>query len=312
MTSLAPHYRDDHEALEEHLREEHAIFSGLETPDDGIIIRRAHLCCADYGDGPALKAALETAAGGKGFVRTALNSNAAGGYCAVAHVSSAFAAHADAEGLDSLDVRCSPLTHASKEPASLLLPTIEPSDVGGGSAPVFGLRLGPAVQGGQNRGLVITMSPGSLPADGSVDPEARSRKLSSPGSRKEQYSSSAAALELEGTWRAFWNNARGRTGAGVLAETVPWTSRSAGGSGRRSLLTVGDGVGGRSRAGEFHGGKAAGYRAAIEHVGRKMEKAGVRGGSGDGKGGRASLAEACGWGDNLAFVHAGDDLLYMR
>ena len=195
MTSLSPHYSDDHEALSEHLQEEHAIFL-LETPEAS----RAHLCCADYGSGPAVKRALELALGGRGFVRTALNNRAVGGYCAIAHAPSALAA--DARALVHPDVACSPLTHASKEPESLLAPDTDATsggagggrgshgsrggsrggregNGGGGSGHSarthFGLKLGASVQHGPTRGLVVTLSPGSLAGGGAA--EGGERKL---------------------------------------------------------------------------------------------------------------------------------------
>lgn len=390
MTSLPPHYRDDGENLEAHLREEHAIFTALEAQNRGgggggggaatgtkseaavfssadasTGTRRAHLCCTNYQDGPALKKSLEADAGGKRFVRTALNSASRGGYCAIAHVSSATAASA-AAAADLKDARCSPLTHASKEPLSLLEPASSgpwPNRGGntaaaaGGAAdgtPFFGLRLGPAVQSGSGRGLVVTLSPGSLPLDAAeavpgvaaVAAAAAGNTRGGRGSgsasgsssdgreaRNRQLSSSEA---LEETWRAFWGEARGTEGAGVLAEAVPWTGSSAvplsgigesssGGTGRgrggrrRRGLLAGDGDnaswealrsggsrdnnGGVSRAREFHNGKAVGYEAALEHLGEKMEEGGEGG---------ATLAETCGWDSNLVFVHSRDDLLYLR
>lgn len=362
MTSLAPHYRDDQEALLEHLREEHAIFAALDTSRhrrklfDGEVeaetangsgVRRAHLCCADYRDGVSLKTALEAAAGGNRFVRTALNSAAHGGYCAVAHVSSAVAT-ATAAAADGIGASCSPLTHASKEPLSLLVPSLEsssPRGGGGGDAaaaaaasPPFGLRLGPGVQDGRSRGLVVTLSPGSLPLGMASEKEntrggdgggggVRNRPLSSSGQK-----SSSASAALERSWRGFWGAARGSKGAGLLATTVPWTDSAphlvggggGSGDGRRSLLAVIDGgpgegsegqsgnrsrdIGGGSisRAREFHGQKVAGYKAALEHLGEKMERAR--------EGGQraATLAETCGWDRNLVFVHGRDDLLYLR
>ncbi|CAM9356120.1 unnamed protein product, partial [Ectocarpus sp. 8 AP-2014] len=346
MTSLPGHYQDDHEALEAHLREEHAIFAASETPDDssssggggggGGGRRRAHLCCTDYRDGPALKSALEAAAGDKRFVRTALNSNSLGGYCAVAHVSSAAAAEAAAE-----TVRCSPVTHASKEPLSLLAPstaTESSSSHGGGGGsgrtPLFGLKLGPGVQEGDSRGLVVTMSPGSLPMDDvaeEVVPTGNTRGGSGGGEggagrmrrnlSSRQQSSSLAPLER--TWRDFWGGARGSDGARALEEAVPWTSSPGGGGGgggaRRRSLLAGDGTGDAlepssgvrvSRAREFHGGKAAGYGAALAHLGEKMvkrdEEEEEEGGVGE------TLAGVCGLGNNLEFVHGGNDLLYLR
>ncbi|CAM9890231.1 unnamed protein product [Pylaiella littoralis] len=386
MTSLAPHYRDDGEALEAHLREENAIFAALETRNSGggggavtetnteaagdanadasatAGTRRAHLCCTNYRDGPALKKSLEADAGGKRFVRTALNSAAGGGYCAIAHVSSATAAaaaaRAPASTADLNDVRCSPLTHTSKEPLSLFAPTSSGplSRRGGGGnvaaaaaadadgaadgAPFFGLRLGPAVQSGSSRGLVVTLSPGSLPLDAAAVLEdataTRNTRGGSSGggtsrdggeARNRKLSSSSSSFEaLEKTWRAFWGGARGSEGAGVFAETVPWTGSSAvslsgagdigDGTRRRSLL-AGDeddtywerrSGGGRddrstSRAREFHSGKAAGYKAALEHLSERME---------EGREGGATLAETCGWDKNLVLVHGRDDLLYLR
>lgn len=350
MTSLPPHYRDDHGALEDHLREEHAVFAASEAEAEaesaagsGTGTRRAHLCCTDYKDGPSLKSALEAAAGGKGFVRTALNSNGGGGgggYCAVAHVSSAVAARTAAA--DRIGVSCSPLTHASKEPLSLLAPTPESSSSRGGApASPFGLRLGPAVQDGPSRGVVVTLSPGSLPLDTAAAAAAASGKGNTRGSGgnrslSSSSPSSSSPAELERTWRAFWGGARGSEGAGVLASTVPWTGsrppRTAGGGGvddgdaRRSLLTAFDGAPGASpegrsggsrssgagsvsRARQFHGQKVAGYKAALEHLGDKMENGGVGGAAIHGA---ATLAETCGWDSNLAFVHGRDDLLYLR
>lgn len=364
MTSLAPHYRDDHEALEYHLREEHIIFAASEAPSSsagdllnaeeeietpteaaaGSGTRRAHLCCTDYRDGLSLKRALEAAAGGKSFVRTALNSNAdahGGGYCAVAHVSSAVAARTAA---DRIGVSCSPLTHASKEPLSLLAPLSEylmsrggaPGDGGGGSGDggdvsPFGLRLGPSVQDGRDRGLVVTLSPGSLPLDTDEASKKSNTRGGSGGNGKRSLSSSSSpsSAALERTWRAFWGSARGSEGAGVLARTVPWTGSaptlSGGGGfgdGRRSLLAVSDGApgagsegrsssgdGGVSRARKFHGEKVTGYKAAVEHLGEKMENGGAGGKGGQGA---ATLAETCGWDSNLVFVHGRDDLLYLR
>eukprot|EP00752_Nemacystus_decipiens_P012771 g11310.t1 len=302
MTSLPPHYRDDHGALEDHLREEHAIFSALEAdaeadadPAAGPGIRRAHLCCADYQDGPSLKSTLEAAAGGSSFVRTAFNSDngGGGGYCAVAHVSSAVAAATAAEWIG---VSCSPLTHASKEPLSLLSPSSEPSfSAGGAPATPFGLRLGPGVQDGRSRGLVVTLSPGSLPLDTAEAGRGNTRG-GSDGSRS-LLSSSPSSAALEGRWRSFWGGARGSEGASVLAKTVPWT-------GSTPLRSTGGGS--VSRARKFHEQKMAGYKAALEHLGDKMEGAGARGR------GAATLAETCGWESNLVLVHGRDDLLYLR
>lgn len=340
MTSLSPHYNDDHEALGEHLQEEHAIFLS-ETPEAS----RAHLCCADYGSGPEVKRALEQALGGKGFVRTALNNRAVGGYCAIAHAPSALAA--DARTLVHPDVECSPLTHASKEPESLLGPDIDTTsgdgggggrgshgsrggsrggsggDVGGrgsgrSAAAHFGLRLGASVQDGPTRGLVVTLSPGSLAGGGAA--EGGERKLAAG---VEGGAAAAAARPLEARWRSFWDGARGRAGARELAEVVPWTSGSSetlgvtdgvtdgatdgatdGGGGKRRSLAAGEGGSWRrtaSRARKFHGGKTAGYLSALEHLGERMEE----------EGGRA-LSEACGWDSNLSFVHAGDELVYLR
>ena len=414
MTSLAPHYRDDPQALEAHLREEHAIFAASENrgtrrgedgsggDEDGggggggsaaAGTRRAHLCCADYRDGPAAKGALEAAAGGRGFVRTALNSHAhggggGGGYCAVAHVSSAVAARmagapaaaaaaAEPAAADrAVSMRCSPLTHASKEPLSLLAPSSEENEAGAeaeadaeaeaSAAALFGLSLGPAVRDGPGRGLVVTLSPGSLPkADEQPEPadaaaaaaaaaappagntrggSAKNRDLSSSTLSRPSSSSSSPAELLEEAWRAAWGGARGREGAAALAETVPWTAAGdlpaggQGGGGRRSLLaddsaagasggqSAGSGGGGGrdrgrgdgslSRARRFHGRKAAGYRAVIDHLGEKMERIGAAGagvgGATAGRGEGSTLAKACGWESNLVFVHARHDLLYLR
>ena len=327
MTSLPPHYHDDHEALEDHLREEHAIFAASEADSETVAgsgTPRAHLCCTDYQDGPALKSALEAAAGGKDFVRTALNSNAGsgGGYCAVAHVSSAVAARADA---GAVGVSCSPLTHASKEPLSLLTPAsseLLSSRAGAPAVAQFGLRLGPGVQDGPSRGLVVTLSPGSLPLDAAAsERKMNTRGGSGGGNRSLASPSASSSAALEKRWRASWGGHRGSEGARVLARTVPWTgSRQRtpdgrpdppGGSGggddenddRRLLLSGGGSV---SRARKFHGQKVAGYKAALEHLGGKMETGGAGGH------GAATLAETCGWDSNLAIVHGHDDLLYLR
>lgn len=328
MTSLPPHYHDDHEALEDHLREEHAIFAASEADSETVAgsgTPRAHLCCTDYQDGPALKSALEAAAGGKDFVRTALNSNAGsgGGYCAVAHVSSAVAARAEA---GAVGVSCSPLTHASKEPLSLLTPAsseLLPSRAGAPAVAQFGLRLGPGVQDGPSRGLVVTLSPGSLPLDAAASVRKMNTRGGSGGGNRSLASPSASSsAALEKRWRASWGGHRGSEGARVLARIVPWTgSRQRtpdgrpdppeGGSGdgdeenddRRLLLSGGGSV---SRARKFHGQKVAGYKAALEHLGGKMQTGGAGGH------GAATLAETCGWDSNLAIVHGRDDLLYLR
>eukprot|EP00903_Cladosiphon_okamuranus_P005711 g5671.t1 len=361
MTSLAPHYRDDHEALEDHLREEHAIFAASEAPSSstgdllnaeaeiasptettaGAGTRRAHLCCTGYQDGLSLKRALEAAAGGTSFVRTALNSNAdahGGDYCAVAHVSSAVAARTAA---DRVGVSCSPLTHASKEPLSLLAPSSEyrlsrgsapPGSGDGGDVSHFGLRLGPSVQDGRHRGLVVTLSPGSLPLDTDAASEEGSNTrggIGGNGKRSLSSSPSPSSTALERTWRAFWDSARGSEGAVELARTVPWTDSApppsgggGSGDGRRSLLTVngggpgadsegwnGSGDGSVSRARKFHGDKVTGYKAAVGHLGEKMASVEARGKGGQGA---ATLAETCGWDRNLVITHGRDDLLYLR
>lgn len=371
MTSLSPHYRDDFQALQAHLTDEHAIFS-VENPDAA----RAHLCCTDYRDGPALKSALQVAAGGKQFVRTALNNRSSGGYCAIVHLSSASAGAASS--VVHAEARCSPLTHASKEPFSLMAVGTgtevgvgtaayrggngnENNDCDGVAAAVaggrsgrgvdsdvsgsdpsehfFGLKLGPSLQEGPGRGLVVSMSPGSVPFVDSKQQSPPDRAAAQEGARRSESSppsstkpSSFPAEALEKRWRDFWGRARGIGGAGQLAEVVPWTRTRdspalVGGdknaSHRRGLLaevpTAGEGgfgdrgsgegekepplPGPFSRAQEFHGGKAAGYKAALDHLGEKMGEGGGRG---------LSLSEACGWDDNLSFVHGRNDLLYLR
>lgn len=299
MTSLPPHYRDDYDALRAHLQEEHAVFSA-ESPD----VDRVHLCCTDYRNGPTVKSALEAACGGKRFVRTALN-NVFSGYCAVAHLSSASAA--DAHSLVHADVRCSPLTHASKEPESLLAPS-------SGEGGLFGLVLGRSLQDGPKRGLVVTMSPGSLPVEAAAlaQPEPATRGTAGTRGGADSNRKLAEGVEprettafegLEEKWRAYWGDARGRHGAGEVAERIAWTSSSRvreGGRGRRSLMAD---SGRGSGAQRFHGGKAAGYRAALEHLGDKMAAEG---------GEDVPLSEACGWDGNMFFVHARNDVLYLR
>lgn len=338
MTSLASHYHDDYEALRTHLQEEHAIFSSRdpETP-------RAHLCCTAYRNGPGMKSALESVCG-KAHVRTAMNNHAFGTYCAIAHLPSASAG--DAPFLIHAKARCSPLTHAVKEPLSLVSPASSaPRNASGGadsasaaSAAHFGLTLGPSVQDGAKRGLVVTMSPGSLSLDAAEGPrsddmegvgggmEAGRRKGRTRGGaqnrrkfserqqrrRDEGHSSSDTLRELEKEWRAFWEDAQGVGGVEKLVNLVPWTSGSSSGGGgnrRRDLLADNEAArnedirsyGGRAK--EFHGGKAAGYRAAFEHVGERMKKGRGRK--------RETLAEACGW-DNLSFSHGHEDVLYLR
>eukprot|EP00904_Undaria_pinnatifida_P010529 jgi/Undpi1/6606/HiC_scaffold_20.g09085.m1 len=210
--------------------EEHAIFLS-ETPESS----RAHLCCADYSNGPSVKRALERALGGK--------------------------------------------------------------------------ELGASVQDGPARGLVVTLSPGSL-SGSAADEERGERKLAA------RAGDGVAVRPLEARWRSFWDGARGRSGAQDLAEVVPWTSGSSSvaldasgvsrgrGEGRRRSLVAEEGgarLGPVSRAREYHGGKAKGYVSALEHLGGRMEE----------EGGRA-LSEACGWDRNLEFVHAGDDLVYLK
>lgn len=281
---------------------------------------------------------MERALGGKEFVRTALNNRGVGRYCAIAHASSAVAT--ECRELVHPDVSCSPLTHASKEPESLLAPDTDAASdggVGGGGGGVhgsrggsrggrdgvsvggsgdggrgtahFGLRLGASVQDGPARGLVVTLSPGSL-SGSAADEERGERKLAA------RAGDGVAVRPLEARWRSFWDGARGRSGAQDLAEVVPWTSGSSsvaldasgvsrgGGEGRRRSLVAEEGgarLGPVSRAREYHGGKAKGYVSALEHLGGRMEE----------EGGRA-LSEACGWDRNLEFVHAGDDLVYLK
>lgn len=342
MTSLPAHYRDNLDALDAHLMEEHRSFVA-DAPD----VPRAHLCCSEYRNGPAVKSALESAAAraiaktgdvvGNG-VRTALNHPE--GYCAIAHVSSATAAAAASVVHEG--ARCSPLTHASKEPESLLSPSSFSLSAGKngevGNA-FFGMSLGESVQDGPARGLVVTMSPGSLPVDEKIndngwkrsgsqdDHRANSGTRGEGGSRKlTEFSStstftkstSVASQALEKRWRDSWSAARGRHGAEALAESVPWTSskhNGGGGSGENghgrglwvsTARQMGSGAGDGGRAQRFHMGKVAGYRAALEHLGGKMEVVGETAE----ELGRA-VSEACGW-DNVSFVHSRADVLYLR
>lgn len=315
MTSLPSHYREDLGELDAHLLEEHLAFQAGAPSEP-----RAHLCCCDYRNGPEFKKELQDAAGREGGeVRSALNHFE--GYCAIAHISSTTAATVASEVRG--DARCSPLTHASKEPLSLVAPASVSS--GGGSddhETSFGLRLGPGVQNGIKRGLVVTMSPGSLPLRGGISSggpggshghdghagQTRHLKYRSGGE------SSSPAQELEERWRAAWRGARGRSGSTAFAESVFWTSSSRGGThgkrGSRHLLldgpmeASGDAVEG-GPAPSFHEAKAAGYRAALKHLGTKMESEGERGGS------VTSLCQACGW-DDMTFEHARKDVLHLR
>lgn len=309
MTSLPFHYRDNLNLLNLHLREEHQL-NLAESPN----VPRAHLCCGDYRDGRAIKKALtETAVerGSDGGVRTALNH--AEGYCAIAHLSPLLATAAPAVIHSS--ARCSPLTHASKEPLALLSPTssdsamtmtkAEPSEIR--PASFFGLTLGTGLLDGHERGLIVTMSPGTLPTG-------------TRGGMNRKLSAAAAAVggggveSLEQRWKATWASARGRDGARDFVEWVPWTSskRKAAAAGSRRRLAAVDGAGPveileddgvENRADEFHGGKARGYRAAFEHLSGKMgvveEEEEV------------SLFGPCGL-DGVEFVHPRDDVVYLR
>lgn len=314
MTSLASHYRDDFEALNAHLEEEHAVF--LEQSPEAT---RAYLCCTEYSKGLAVKSALESACGSKASVRTALNNRAFDAYCAIARLSPAEAAKAHTVVHE--DARCSPLTHATKEPVSLLelAATVSRDGTegreGGGSGEAFGLRIAPSLKDGLGRGLVVSLCPGSLPVEnvahsdrvkeGTRGGAAANRQLIEADVRK---TPSSALGELEEKWRTFWRNTRRVGDRGGLADMIPWTSssrlvRGQGGDGERKLVVSEDeGVLGRttSRAQEFHSGKVQGYKAALKHLDEKMVAEGT------------VLSEACGWDSNLSLVHRRNDVIFVR
>lgn len=311
MTSLPFQYRDNLDLLDSHLLEEHKI-----NLDESPSLSRAHLCCGDYLNGPAIKKALTDAAAaagdvavptaescaGNSGVRTALNHPE--GYCAIAHLSPRVA-HMAASTVHS-SARCSPLTHASKEPLGLLSPASSSSS----EESFFGLALGEGMQDGPERGLVVTMSPGTLPA---VDAPSGARV---GDMNRKLWAGRVESLERR--WKAAWASARGRDGARDFVERVPWTSskRSAGdgGDGRRRLID-GDGGGPRERlegdgveknADKFHGGKARGYQAALKHLSEKMMAM-----KGVGEEGEPFLFGLCRL-DGVEFVHPRDDVVYLR
>lgn len=314
ITSLPVHYRGALGALDEHLAEEHRIFSA-ESPE----VLRPHLCCADYSVGPAFKSALTAAAARHGGgVRSALNRPE--GYCALAHVSSATAARVESEVYEG--ARCSPLTHASKEPTSLLAPgsdTLD-GDPQEGDLSVFGMKLGVSLQNGAGRGLVVTMSPGALPLDkgnrAQQDEEldGERRNLQGADGAAQSRSQSPVSEALQRRWESVWNSASAQSGIGDFSETISWTSSKRrgeenGGNGRRldaqDVMGNVGGVRGGGSSPSYHGAKVAGYKAALAHLGGKMED-GVAG-----QGSGLSLMEACGW-DKMTFVHGRNDVLYLR
>lgn len=313
MTSLPLEYRDDLDALDRHLLEEHQVFAA-EAPD----VPRAYLCCSEYIHGRAFKSALEEAVAPTGsHVRSALNHHE--GYCAITHISSAMAAVVGSEV--HTGARCSPLTHASKEPTHLLAPA---SATAGDSKDkvFFGLTFGTSLQGGTTRGLVVTMSPGSLPkgeesnavgADKQTSDHASTRKGSS---RKldatTSTSKSTVSTKLEERWNTEWSAARGRAGADALFESISWTNslrRKMGDGRNKRRLGLGNVASGRTgtESGKptFHGAKTSGYKAALEHISSKM------GTTIEGEQPGLAVSETCGW-DNINFVHARNDVLYLR
>lgn len=312
MTSLPSEYREDLDLLDAHLWEEHRS-NAADSPD----VPRAHLCCGDYAYGPAVRSALieVTAAfahpngqGGRG-IRTALNHPE--GYCAIAHMSAAVAG--SAPSLIHESARCSPLTHASKEPESLLTPASftrygnrrdDEHIMKANRGSSFGLRLGESLQDGVKRGLVVSMSPGSLPtgivagstraSSAGVTRGGADRKLSEAA--KHAATPSSAVKDLEQRWRASWiSTASGRRGAEDFAERISWTGSLRDGDGSRRLSAGDD-----RWAGRFHGRKAKGYKAAFAYLSAKMEADGDK-----------AVSEACGF-DNIEFVHARNDVLYLR
>lgn len=313
MTSLPVYYRDNLDLLGAHLEEEHDL-NFAESPD----VSRSHLCCGDYRHGPAIKSsladAMRTVPAGSDVadgvrsaaprVRTALNH--AEGYCAIAHLSPSMAA--SAATLIHETARCSPLTHACKEPLSLLSPTpiLSADEVDDGmQSSFFGLKLGESLQDGPKRGLVVSMSPGTFSAGvkkSSADPAASVAEGSSGPSN---------VASLEKRWKGVWASARGSDGAREFADRHnPWTSskRSVGGGGRGGRRLAGaEGLENDTRdlANWFHGEKVRGHRAAFEHLSKKMEA--VDGGDVE----SAGLFGPCGL-DNVKFVHAYDDVLYLR
>ncbi|CAM9260527.1 unnamed protein product [Discosporangium mesarthrocarpum] len=281
MTSIGDVYWRDLEGLQAHLREEQIIMA---YKDGAEATLTPYLCCSEYEQARVVKAALETISGGRS--RSAMNHRQ--GYCAISQLLPKVASSAHEQIHQG--VRCSPVTHAVKEPPTLL-------KVSAGKGKAFGVELGPALQAGPKRALVVTMAPGSLPRHGGGLMHGNMR-----GGAKE--TRSQGIQELEGRWRADWAALRGQGGLEDLRQSIPWTRE-------RSLIEGASGEVHRRlefRAPDMHEAKSRSYASALELIGKRLTEGSLMDGDG---GGEVALDLTCGW-KYISFEHSSNDVVHLR